>query len=66
MLHEKAVGRAAHEQVAITIVSAQDPENVRTTPCGHFCGMVASAKADEHNLDRTPWATRRAAQPEFR
>lgn len=52
--------------IAIAIVSTKDPAHFRTTAGGYFHGMVAKAKTDELNLDRTLWAMRRAGEPKPR
>jgi hypothetical protein len=49
--------------IAIAIVSAKPAEHFRSTPAGHFYGMVAKAKAAELNLGRTIWGLRQAATP---
>lgn len=52
--------------VALAIVSTKEAEHFRTTPGGYFHGMVVKAKAGELHLERTVWAMRRAAEPEYR
>jgi replication initiation protein RepC len=55
-----AMGRE-QAAIALAVVATKDPAHFRTTPGGHFHGMVAKAKAGALNLDRTLWAMRRPA-----
>ena len=51
--------------VALAIVSTKDPGHFTASPGGYFHGMVARARAGELRLERTVWALRRAADPDF-
>lgn len=49
-------------EVALAIVSNQEPEHLRTIPGGYFHGIVRKAKAGELHFERIRRALRRAAQ----
>jgi replication initiation protein RepC len=49
--------------MALAIVSTKEVEHFRPSPGGYFHGMVAKAKVGELHLERTVWASRRAAEP---
>jgi replication initiation protein RepC len=51
--------------VALAIVSTKDSGHFTVSPGGYFHGMVAKARAGELHLERTVWALRRAADPDF-
>ena len=51
--------------VALAIVSTKEVAHFQTSPGGYFHGMVTKAKAGELHLERTVWALRRAAEPEY-
>ena len=50
------------EEAIAVIVSAKPAGHFRSSPSGHFHGIVAKAKAGELNLARTIWGMRTREQ----